>query len=126
MIYSSPYRPIAAKFAAVPHLVRSAASRGPEQPALIGAGSGAVVSYATLAARIDRVAASLAERGFSPGDVLAVRAPNIPPWAGGGLGGDGSRRGGDGHLPACHPRGGRFAAPGRRSLGPGNRPLTGR
>ena len=35
-----------------------------------------------LAARIRHVAGALAARGFSPGDVLALWAPNIPPWAG--------------------------------------------
>ena len=35
-----------------------------------------------LAARVRHVAAALAARGFAPGDVLALWAPNIPPWAG--------------------------------------------
>jgi acyl-CoA synthetase (AMP-forming)/AMP-acid ligase II len=35
-----------------------------------------------LASRVARVSALLAERGFGPGDVLALRAPNVPPWAG--------------------------------------------
>ena len=47
---------------------------------------GAVVPYAVLASRIDRVAAGLAADGFRPGDVLAVLAPNVPPWAGLALG----------------------------------------
>src|SRR5215475_8665626 len=86
MIHTSPYPPIDAEFAALPHLVSRAANVTPEQPALIDAPGGAGVTYATLAARIGRVAAGLAERGFSPGDVLALRAPNIPAWAGVALG----------------------------------------
>ncbi|HEY7361750.1 MAG TPA: AMP-binding protein, partial [Streptosporangiaceae bacterium] len=82
MIYTSPYPPIDAGFAALPLLVSRAAGVMPEQPALVDAPSGTGVTYATLAARIGRVAAGLAERGFSPGDVLALRAPNIPAWAG--------------------------------------------
>jgi acyl-CoA synthetase (AMP-forming)/AMP-acid ligase II len=35
-----------------------------------------------LAARVQHVAGVLAARGFAPGDVLALWAPNIPPWAG--------------------------------------------
>ena len=35
-----------------------------------------------LEARVRHVAAALAARGFAPGDVLALWAPNIPPWAG--------------------------------------------
>jgi acyl-CoA synthetase (AMP-forming)/AMP-acid ligase II len=46
----------------------------------------AVVSYAALAGQIDRVAAGLARRGFAPGDVLALRAPNTPAWAAVALG----------------------------------------
>jgi acyl-CoA synthetase (AMP-forming)/AMP-acid ligase II len=37
---------------------------------------------APLEARVRHVAAALAARGFAPGDVLALWAPNIPPWAG--------------------------------------------
>src|SRR5215475_4632069 len=86
MIYTSPYPPIDAEFAALPLLVSRAAGVMPEQPALIDAPSGAGITYATLATRIGRVAAGLAERGFFPGDVLALRAPNIPAWAGVALG----------------------------------------
>ena len=32
------------------------------------------------------MAALLAERGLGPGDVLALWAPNLPPWAGVALG----------------------------------------
>ncbi len=82
MKYNSPFSCLDTDFAALPDLVRGAAARAPGRPALIDAASGATVTYATLAARVDRVAAGLAQRGFAPGDVLAVRAPNIPPWAG--------------------------------------------
>lgn len=63
----------------------TAASSG-ERPALIDGPTGQVVSYATLASRVERVAAGLAERGFGEGDVLALWAPNVPPWAGVALG----------------------------------------
>ena len=39
-----------------------------------------------LAERIGQVAAGLRARGFAPGDVLALWAPNVPPWAGVALG----------------------------------------
>ena len=42
----------------------------------------AELSYATLADRVDRVSALLAARGFGPGDVLAIKAPNMAPWVG--------------------------------------------
>ena len=58
---------------------------GPK-PALIDGPSGRVVSHGLLARRVERVAAGLAARGFAPGDVLALWAPNVPPWAGVALG----------------------------------------
>ena len=51
-----------------------------EGQALIDGPTGYVVSYATLASRIGRVAAGLAARGFGAGDVLALWAPNVPQW----------------------------------------------
>ncbi len=62
------------------------------------------LSYDELASRAERVAAKLASRRFGPGDVLAVHAPNIPPWAGIALGA--MLRGGavTGVHPAAAPR----------------------
>lgn len=57
-----------------------------ERPALIDGSGGHVVSYGTLACRVERVAAGLAERGFGAGDVLGLWAPNMPQWAGVALG----------------------------------------
>src|SRR6478672_1173431 len=94
MLYTSPYPSLPAQFAPmagsvpqlVPHLVHRAAGRSPDHPAIVDASSGTVVSYAALAGQIDRVAAGLARRGFAPGDVLALRAPNTPAWAAVALG----------------------------------------
>src|SRR5215207_11112062 len=44
------------------------------------------VGGTTLAARIEGIASGLAASDFGPGDVLAVWAPNIPPWIGVSLG----------------------------------------
>jgi acyl-CoA synthetase (AMP-forming)/AMP-acid ligase II len=65
---------------------------------------GESLSYAALAGRAERVAAKLASRRFGPGDVLAIHAPNIPPWAGIALGA--MLRGGavTGVHPAATPR----------------------
>ena len=52
-----------------------------DRVALIDGPSGATITYAELAARIDRAAAGLAARGLRPGDVLALWAPNSPGWA---------------------------------------------
>jgi acyl-CoA synthetase (AMP-forming)/AMP-acid ligase II len=85
-MWASSYQPLEAESATLPDLVCQAAARLPKQAALIDARSGHAVSYATLATRIERVAAGLAARGFGTGDVLAVQAPNIAPWAGVALG----------------------------------------
>ena len=47
---------------------------------------GAVIPYRMLASQIDQVAATLADRGFAPGQVLALQAPNTPAWAAAALG----------------------------------------
>ena len=86
MIHTSPYPSLNARFAAVPQLVRQVAERSPDHPAIVDAPSRAVVTYAALAGQIDRVAAELAGRGFAPGDVLALRAPNSSAWAAVALG----------------------------------------
>jgi len=86
MNYTSPYPSPRDGFVAVPQLVRHVAERSPDHPAIVDAPSRAVVTYAALAGQIDRVAAGLARRGFAPGDVLALRAPNTPAWAAVALG----------------------------------------
>ena len=86
MIHTSPYPSLNARFAAVPQLVRQVAERSPDHPAIVDASSRAVVTYAALAGQIDRVAAELAGRGFAPGNVLALRAPNSSAWAAVALG----------------------------------------
>jgi acyl-CoA synthetase (AMP-forming)/AMP-acid ligase II len=86
MIWTSPYSPIDLDGPPLPRLVRASAERAPEATALLDGPSGAAVSYGMLAERIERVSAGLAERGFRPGDVLAIWAPNVAPWAGAALG----------------------------------------
>jgi acyl-CoA synthetase (AMP-forming)/AMP-acid ligase II len=85
-VFTSPYDPIDVDGPALPELVRANAVRTPTAPALVDAASGAVVSYGKLVARMERVSAGLRERGFGPGDVLAIWAPNMAPWAGAALG----------------------------------------
>jgi acyl-CoA synthetase (AMP-forming)/AMP-acid ligase II len=85
-MWSSPYEELDGDLGVLPDLVLAAAGTRPDRAALVDAASGAVVPYALLASRIDRVAAGLAAGGFRPGDVLAVLAPNVPPWAGLALG----------------------------------------
>ena len=53
------------------------AARG-DKPALIDGPTGRVLTYAALAAGIDRTAAGLAARGFGRGGVFGILAPNLP------------------------------------------------
>ena len=57
-------------------LVADVAARQPDRVAIDG------LTYRELAGRVERVSALLAERGFGPGDVLAIKAPNAAPWVG--------------------------------------------
>jgi acyl-CoA synthetase (AMP-forming)/AMP-acid ligase II len=76
----SPYEPIDRERIALDDLVLRRAERDPDRPALIDGATGEALSWAELSAGVDRAAAALAARGFGPGDVLAVRAPNSPSW----------------------------------------------
>ena len=58
-------------------LARNAAER-PRAPAIIL--GEAVMDYASLAARVDRLAGGLHGLGLGPGDVIAVQLPNVPDY----------------------------------------------
>jgi acyl-CoA synthetase (AMP-forming)/AMP-acid ligase II len=56
-------------------LIAATAARQSERLAIDG------LTYGDLSAQVERAAALLAARGFGPGDVLAIKAPNQAPWA---------------------------------------------
>lgn len=58
-------------------LARNAAER-PQAPAIIL--GEAVMDYASLAVRVDRLAGGLYGLGLGPGDVVAVQLPNVPDY----------------------------------------------
>jgi acyl-CoA synthetase (AMP-forming)/AMP-acid ligase II len=62
-----------------PFVLRNAQRLG-GKPAFIDGATGRSISYAEAAATIPKLAATLAERGFTKGDVLAVYAPNLPEY----------------------------------------------
>lgn len=80
-MWTSPYPPVEVGGTTLHRMVLEAAARFGDRPALVDGASGAVVSYRLLAERVEGVAAGLAARGFGPGDVLALWAPNLPQWA---------------------------------------------
>jgi acyl-CoA synthetase (AMP-forming)/AMP-acid ligase II len=52
-----------------------------DQAALVDGPSGRTLTYGQLAGGVRRVAAGLAARGFSKGDVFAIYCPNVPEYA---------------------------------------------
>ncbi len=52
-----------------------------DKPALIDGPTGRTQSFAEVKSGIQLVAGALAERGFGPGSVLGIMAPNIPEYA---------------------------------------------
>ena len=70
-------------------LPEALAERGqadPNRPALEDAANGTSLTYGALAACTERIAANLQGRGFGPGEVLALWAPNSAVWASVALG----------------------------------------
>jgi acyl-CoA synthetase (AMP-forming)/AMP-acid ligase II len=86
MSWTSGYEAVEAGGTTLHRLVLERADQAGDRSALIDGPSGQMVSYGTLASRVERVAAGLAERGFEAGDVLALWAPNVVQWAGVALG----------------------------------------
>ncbi|MEA5628294.1 AMP-binding protein [Nostoc sp. UHCC 0251] len=52
-----------------------------DKPAFIEGTSDRIITYGQLADSIRRVAAGLAARGFSKGDIFAIYSPNLPEYA---------------------------------------------
>jgi acyl-CoA synthetase (AMP-forming)/AMP-acid ligase II len=80
-VISSPWpAPDVPDVDAARHILRHAA-RHADHPALVEAPTGRTLTYGALAEAARRTAAGLAVRGFGPGDVLAIYAPNAPEFA---------------------------------------------
>jgi acyl-CoA synthetase (AMP-forming)/AMP-acid ligase II len=85
-VRTSRYQPVEVGGTTFHELVLAAAARHGDRVAFVDGAGGRELTYATLADRADRVAATLATSGFGAGDVLALQAPNMAPWAGIALG----------------------------------------
>src|SRR5512132_1659552 len=103
-MWTSPYAPVEVGGTTLHQLILEAAARCGDRPALVDGPSGTAVGYRLLAERIQGVAAGLAARGFGPGDVLALWAPNLPQWAGVALGAMAAGGTVTGASPACTER----------------------
>lgn len=62
------------------HVLRKCSERA-DHPAIVDGLSGNSLTFSELATRIRRLAGGLQVRGFKPGDVLALMAPNCPDFA---------------------------------------------
>ncbi|MGY1615345.1 AMP-binding protein [Geodermatophilus sp. SYSU D00691] len=76
----SPVPPVAVPDVDLPAFLLAGAARRGDRPAFVDGPTGRSLSYARLETLACRVAGGLAARGFRPGDVLAVLAPNLPEW----------------------------------------------
>ncbi len=81
VIHRSPYPDVVIPDVPFHQFVLARAKALGDKPALIDGPTGRVLSYASLAAGVERVAAGLAARGFAKGDVFAIFAPNCPDFA---------------------------------------------
>ena len=81
MIFTSPLPDVTIPDASVSDYVLEHAERLGDKPALIDGPSGRVMTYAELRDASRRLAGGLVERGFAPGDVVALLAPNLPEYA---------------------------------------------
>src|SRR5260370_31754623 len=86
MIFRSPYPEIEVPDVALDRFVLAQAAERGGQPALIDGPSGRTLTYAELAAGVERVAAGLAARGLKPGEGLRRLAPTSPPFPPAALG----------------------------------------
>lgn len=81
MIVRSPFPDITIPDATVTQYVQRRWHEYLHRPAFVDGGTGAVVTYGALRDRIARVAGGLVTDGFSPGDVVAILAPNSSAYA---------------------------------------------
>ncbi|HEX8472581.1 MAG TPA: 4-coumarate--CoA ligase family protein [Pyrinomonadaceae bacterium] len=81
MIFRGPYEDVSIPEVSLPNFVFEGAMRRADVPALIDGLTGRTYTYGQLNEAVSRVAAGLAARGFSKGDVFAIFSPNLPEYA---------------------------------------------
>ena len=81
MIHASPLPDVEIPVVPLPDYVLERAEELGDKPALIDGTTGRTLRYGELAAGVAALAGGLAERGFGPGHVLAMLAPNLPEYA---------------------------------------------
>jgi acyl-CoA synthetase (AMP-forming)/AMP-acid ligase II len=81
MIFKSPYPDVAIPEVPLTDFILEHSLQFAAKPALIDGATGQTVTYGELVVAVDRVAASLAARGFRKGDVCAIHCLNCPEYA---------------------------------------------
>ncbi len=81
MIYRSPLPDVHVPEVPLPEYLFEHAAQWSDKAALIDGPSDRTITYAQLTTAVDAVAAGLAARGFTKGDVFAIYSPNIPEYA---------------------------------------------
>ncbi len=81
MIFESSRDPVAIPDVSFTDLVLSRVERHPHRVAFVDGPTGRLLTYGGLRDAIDGATRELTERGFGPGDVLALLSPNVPEFA---------------------------------------------
>jgi len=81
MIFKSPYPDVEIPNKPLTEFLLEEFQAFGDKPALIDGPSGRTLTFTQLIGAIRLVAASLSQRGFGKGDVLAIYSPNIPEYA---------------------------------------------
>jgi acyl-CoA synthetase (AMP-forming)/AMP-acid ligase II len=81
MIFRSPYSNVTVPEIPLTQAVLRHAEELADKPALIDGTTKRTLTYGQLSEGVRRVAAGLASRGFSKGDVFAIYSPNLPEYA---------------------------------------------
>jgi acyl-CoA synthetase (AMP-forming)/AMP-acid ligase II len=80
MTYRSPYPDVTVPDLSLFDMVLGKAANRGDAIAMADGISGRTISYASLMDQIRRVAAGLAARGITKGDVVSLWSPNVPEW----------------------------------------------
>jgi acyl-CoA synthetase (AMP-forming)/AMP-acid ligase II len=81
MIWRSPYPDVVIPNISLAECILQRAQRMGDKAALIEGLTGQVLTYNQLIEQVQSVAASLASRGLTKGDVVAIYSPNVPAYA---------------------------------------------
>jgi acyl-CoA synthetase (AMP-forming)/AMP-acid ligase II len=80
MIFTGPHPRVELPETSFPAFVLQHADRNADRVAAVDVSGSGGYTYGELAVAVRRVATGLAERGFNPGDTLAMLAPNVPEY----------------------------------------------